>query len=401
MPYMVPIWREVQRIPGIVSIYIGQPLGNARRQWVDPQLTKIWDAVVEQGRADTPEVKTPAPVAASQTTWMRGASATGRSSSTSARSVSQSETSTFLPTFTTSVDRVPESSSDEIPIPPSPVSEPKDEARTSASSVVTEPAFASTSLSSLASTSSTVDVPPPNSDSPVPLSHEPTNEVAYSIIHESLSSESSPSSATPTLVAFGAGNISSPAQPPPPIDEDAVDLDNFLSDLLDEPEAPPPPPPVVHEETEEELAERLRLAAIKTAEKRAEIEARHDQWEIDLEHFGRAQRKVVRTTLKYLRDAAVEEARTPGSAVRIHIEGLAQEAEKSLKSLKVYSNRLATEDKTQSEKIKMWENVLSKVDKRFGEHVDAAAAAVRDWWNDLIQKENQEVSTNHFPVGLD
>lgn len=214
------------------------------------------------------------------------------------------------------------------------------------------------------------------------MSQSPTSSVTHSSTSTQISNEPSSTDEVPSLSE----------------EEDVDDLEEFLSEIgigkepEPEPSAQPPSPPPIPEETKEERQERERRQAIETAEKRADIEGRHSQWEIDLTKFGKAQRKVVRATLTRLREAAAEEARTPGASVRGHVENLVKEAEKSLKSLKAYSRKLAAEDKPEDEKVKTWENIATKVDEKFGERVEVAADAVREWWRAQVDQEVEEVN---------
>ena len=111
--------------------------------------------------------------------------------------------------------------------------------------------------------------------------------------------------------------------------------------------------------------------------------------EIDLETLGKAQRKTVRATLNRLREAAVEEAHAPDTAIQRHVDGLLQEAEKSLKSLKTYTWRLATENKSKDEKIKTWESLVKKVNKKFTNCVEAMA-------NETIYTLEKYKNKNHL-----
>ncbi|KAF8586375.1 hypothetical protein K439DRAFT_963117 [Ramaria rubella] len=374
-PYVLPLWRAAKHVPGIVTRLVGKVLGDARRQWVDPQLTKIWDAVVEKGKADTVMIKnTPISVISQSIS----------AASTSTSSIPLEASSIPPQTVSDRSDNAPPIS---LPLAP----EVTDDAALSASSIIAEtaPASISKTSTSVGADSEAISHQTSVVQSPFP---EPTDEAAVSassLVLESLSGPSQPSSehSVPT-------SVESPLE-----DEGFENLDDFISemgldesDVLEPPPPPPsPPPPPVREETEEEKAERLRLKEIQTAEKRADIEARHDQWEIDVEKLGKARRRTVREALRKLRNAAGDKAREPGGAVRIHVDSLVHEAEKSLKSLKAYSRKLAGENKTDEEKIKIWQNAVSKVDKKFGERVDAAADGVRQWWGAHVDKELKEI----------
>ena len=108
-------------------------------------------------------------------------------------------------------------------------------------------------------------------------------------------------------------------------------------------------------------------------EKQLDLDAHHAQWEINLEKLGKAQRKTIRAMLNRLQKAVIEEAHAPSAAIWMHVDGLLQEAEKSLKSLKAYTWRLATENKSEDEKIKTWESIVKKVDKKFTNCIEAMA----------------------------
>jgi len=273
--------------------------------------------------------------------------------------VVDSASSSILIAPTETPSNIPEYSSERSPLVDPFIPGPTDEAAVSASSVIQESLLQSSESSVLASsTLSQISSEPSstNEESPLAEEEEPVEDL--------------------TEFLAGIGFNDDPGSDTPPVEE-------FPQ---------PPPPPPVHEETEQEKEERLRREAIETAEKRADIEGRHTQWEIDLETFGKAQRKVVRAALNRLREAAVEEARAPGAAIRMHVDGLLQEAEKSFKSLKGYARKLSKESKPEKEKVKIWENVVNKVEKKFGERVDAAADHIRDWWSDYVNKEVGQVN---------
>ena len=65
-----------------------------------------------------------------------------------------------------------------------------------------------------------------------------------------------------------------------------------------------------------------------------------------------------------LQEAVVEEAHALSATIWMHVDGLLQEVEKSLKLLKAYTQRHATENKSEDEKIKTWESIVKKVDKK-------------------------------------
>lgn len=356
-PYVRPLLQRASGVPGVLVRLIGRPLGDARREWVDPQVAKIWAAVVEKGQTDTMNV-----TAASTTIESQDSSVPGSTAST------LSTPSTESPISMSTLEDIP--------------------ALTSASPPT------SSSISA-ASTLSTSNSPEGSSLADSSIS-EPAKEFAAS------ASSIIQSSLTPNSISSEVSSEPSPTKVESWFaeeEEPVEDLTEFLAEIglndgpsSDSPPESSPEQPAVPQETEEDEEELLRLKAIETAEKRADIESRHTQWEIDLEKFGKAQRKVVRASLNRLREAAVEEARAPNAAIRMHVDGLLQEAEKSLKSLKAYTRKLATENKSEIEKITNWENVVNKVDRKFTKRVEEATDGIREWWSAYVDKEVGEVN---------
>ncbi|KAF8518955.1 hypothetical protein BU17DRAFT_48081 [Hysterangium stoloniferum] len=393
-PYVRPLWRAAKLLPGVVIRMVGKPLGDARRRWVDPHVAKIWDAVMEQEKANVSNVKAFAESIVSQVSITASEKATGwspfsASTSTSGDVLAATDDASIVRSPTPGIDSTPSAS------PPE-----------NAQEATSEPS--ATILSVPHDVSVFIEITSSGEATLPPITDEAAAS-AVSILEETLfQSATGGTSEFPTT----ASSVSPAAEPTLTEviaktavilddDESVENLDDFLSEInaiepdseAEPEEVLPPQAPVYEEETPEQLAERLRLISIQNAEKRADIERRHTQWEIDLEKLGHAQVKVVQTVLGQLREASAAEAQRPGSVVRSRVDDLAQEAEKSLKSLKAYAKKLAVEDTTEAEKVKAWESVIPKVDKKFGQKVDAAAESVRAWWDLQVQREIGEINT--------
>ncbi|KAI6044418.1 hypothetical protein EDC04DRAFT_367432 [Pisolithus marmoratus] len=179
-------------------------------------------------------------------------------------------------------------------------------------------------------------------------------------------------------------------------DHNDIDMDAFYAELgLNEPPTGPqqhtfvPPHPI---ETEEERAERLRLKAEEIARKRADIEARHAKWEVELEAQKERSTAELQDRLFTLREAAAAEL-SSSAEVQNTLETLASEAEKYIKGAEIYLKNLKGENRKRDEKLALWDRVVEKVGSKFTERLYAAEAVVNGPYNVLLQLELQEVSS--------
>ncbi|KAI6014036.1 hypothetical protein BKA83DRAFT_4353270 [Pisolithus microcarpus] len=200
-----------------------------------------------------------------------------------------------------------------------------------------------------------------------------TEELNSSALFATSTGSNSPTITTPTRPSEGASRATLSG------DHDEIDMDAFYAELgLDEPPTDAQqhtfvsPDPI---ETEEERVERLRLKADEIARKRADIEARHAKWEVELE----AQKE--RSTL------------SSSAEVQNALETLASEAEKYIKGAEIYLKNLKGENVKRDEKLALWDRVVQKVGSKFTERLYAAEAVVNGPYNVLLQLELQEVSS--------
>ncbi|GJJ11098.1 hypothetical protein Clacol_005329 [Clathrus columnatus] len=368
-PYVRPIWKAAKRLPGAILHVLIRLIVNAKTKWVDPQVTKIWASIVEQERASREGIPVVESVDVADITEAI---------------TSVGVTPVFIPT--TSSDRAEsETATEESPLVPIPATfDVTDEIAASIISETLSPPLAS-------STGHIVE--PTDCDHPdidFPAITDDAAASAASILQETLS---------PSVMEEGNAVNSvfvAAAIPAVESDEDLdTILDEFLAEILTdetETESSSEPEPTVHEETPEEMEERLRLARLETARKRADLESRHSNWEEEIEKLGKTQRKDVKNTLTRLRSGVVSDAKDPAGFVRKQVVDIVNEAEKSLKGLKAFSKKLLAQDeKDNIERMEEWNDVVAKVDKKFGVKVDNAAQTIREWIGEHVQTELQEI----------
>ncbi|KAH7924159.1 hypothetical protein BV22DRAFT_1013926 [Leucogyrophana mollusca] len=252
---------------------------------------------------------------------------------------------------------------------------------------------------------------PPSESSPAaPLTE--TLESASSIMLESVYRtasiapslmSSAPEALSSTPSASDAGSPADPLPTAPPVannhlrDDDEIDINAFYAELgLDEPldsqsdaeEFVPPAPPA---ETDEERAERLRLKAEETAQKRADIQARHAKWEADLSAQMEGGKVQLENTLTALRTTAADDLQK-STEIRHSIEGLVADAEKYIKGAEVYLKNLKAEGRKQDEKQALWDRVVGKVGEKFEERLRETEGVVNAWYAVVRDQEMQEVA---------
>ena len=196
----------------------------------------------------------------------------------------------------------------------------------------------------------------------------------------------------------------SPSASPSPYESDELDLDAFYAELGlgDDPlastssegdESAPPIPT----ESEEDKAERIRLRQEQTAKKRADITGRHSLWESQLEERIVQNSKILRRTLVSMRKAAVSELKD-SVEIRKEVESLVEEAEKYIKSAEKYLVSLRREPRKKEDKRALWTRVVERVDDKFGERLGQTEAVVNGWYNQILNKELEEVQFPCPPI---
>lgn len=176
----------------------------------------------------------------------------------------------------------------------------------------------------------------------------------------------------------------------PPTSEEA-DVDAWLEALRAEASSPPAPEPEAQpqvEETEEEIAERKRLKAIATAEKRADIESRHAKYEGDLQALGKSAVEDLETFLVAVRSVAAGDL---NRRAKEHIATLRNEAEKGLKGTEAYLKKLKGAAQGGAIKIALLDDVVTKVEKRFMDTAQNVSQIITSWWSEMREEEQKEV----------
>ncbi|KAI0079105.1 hypothetical protein K474DRAFT_730573 [Panus rudis PR-1116 ss-1] len=218
--------------------------------------------------------------------------------------------------------------------------------------------------------------------------------------HESAASVAdTASSSVSEAVTAASSSMSSAASSATSAQDDDIDLEAFYAELglgdslLNDDEqsteslsASQP----IETETEEEKAERLRKKQAETAKKRADITARHTEWERQLDEAIQLNRKALRKALVALRKAAVAELKE-NVEIRKELESLEEDAEKYLKGAERYLANLKRENRPEEEKSKMWNKVVDKVDAKFQERLAQAESVVNGWYLGVVNKELEEV----------
>ncbi|CCO29238.1 hypothetical protein BN14_03243 [Rhizoctonia solani AG-1 IB] len=176
------------------------------------------------------------------------------------------------------------------------------------------------------------------------------------------------------------------------------DLDAWVESLRSEKPAPPTPesePQPVVELTEEELAEQKRLKAKATAEKRADIESRHAQFEQDLRTLGQSAAEDLETFLSAVRSVAAADL---SRRAKEHIDTLNKEADKGLKGTDAYLQKLKHTPQGGAIKIGMFDNLVEKVEKKFLETAQDVSSTISGWWSEMHEEEQKEVRTGNAKI---
>lgn len=440
-PYTIPV---LQRLKGLFA-RLARFLAAQRRQYVDPHVKIIWDRVIELSSGKSrPETGT-SPAATHAASFVSSSSSIGQGTPLCSILQTDSDTIVASPPSITPVVVSESDSFQESTFATSPTStasgksqrgEQNDEAEdiTPLLAKDTAPAgtiAASPTQSAIPSVSQASDhassfVPgedhvessePVNSGSDIPFDSSASTAIPHSAqfstsIKDTVLEESGVySSLTPDgpgsapLTRLGSDRNVVPESTPtsvpqkidtPPAEDGDVDLDQFwaelglgddmLNDSSETLDAEIPEPT----ESEEEKAERLRLRLEETARKRADITTRHSQWEAQLEERFEENLKLLRRALVSIRKGAVAELKD-SVEIRKEVETLVEEAEKYLKGAEKYLGNLRRESRTVDDKRAMWDRVVDRVDSKFGERLSQTEALVNGWFNQVLNKEIEEV----------
>lgn len=445
-PYAVPVLQRLQLFLYQISRFIGEQ----RRKFVDPHVKQIWERVNELSNGDTPRdahqkfttsVSQASSVVESIVVPVSSADQVGTASPIlpSAPVITESvpvvvpsdESSSSPPTLAT-----PEVLSAVPSVDPAAGVSVVTSVVSSAASVASSVTASASSLGSAASAVFLEDVVPtaisvahesilkPVSSISAKLTTSDASADTASVAHEDVwaSAQDSTSSLTftasseidepePTVPVSGStvshAAVGQATDAPASISSQGAeesDDDDFLAkfyaelgldqDILSMESTSASEPelagPAVQTETEEEKAEKLRLQREETIRKRADITARHTNWEKELDEKIKHNRKALRKSLVALRKAAVQELKE-NKEIREEVEALVDEAEKYLKGAEKYLDQLRKESRTAEEKRTIWERVVEKVDKKFEERLGRTEAVVNGWYLKIVEQEIQEV----------
>lgn len=372
-PHVVPLAKRIVAEVQYALLF----LREQRRVFVDPHVAKLWEKVKELSRGSP---------ATSSSTF----APTDFSSPETAISETLELESTYAPIIPTSADQPPVET-----VPP-----PGKAAETSVGTPLNEDAMTAAGAEVTAVFDLTSQPAPATSSHFLSNSVLPSvqpSQSASSVLSESASATSSIISAVADGSSLSITSVAptAPSSVPAHIsDNDEIDINAFYAELgLDEHltasqshEQVPLNPP----ESEEERTERLRLEAEETARKRADIEARHSKWEIELRSQMETGLSTLKGRLEAIRSAAAAElAEAPD--IRDAIESLVADAEKYIKGAEIYLRNLKGESRKNDEKMPLWERVVEKVGVKFLERLGVVEAVVSAWYNAILDQELREV----------
>ncbi|KAI4521840.1 hypothetical protein K525DRAFT_256297 [Schizophyllum commune Loenen D] len=334
---------------------IAELFGDLRREFVDPHVLRIWDKVVELSGGKA---------APSQTTPVTQATAAEPTPKTPVESI----------TPTTSSSAVAGESSSSVPPPPV--------------ETVSETA---TSLT-------------PSSTVVAPVVETPSASIV-----ETASASSSSQAVTQETTSTPSSSPSAAAVVPTDVIEEE-DVDQFLLDLLGETSDAKVAADEGAEANEEsaadaaEVEERKRIKAQRAAEKRADITSRHAKWAAELEALIAAEEQGLAGLLAAIREGAARELRK-GRALaegvdrskdadattgpKEAVDAAQAEGERLLKGLDLYLKKAAKAPESNDQA--RWGQVLDVVEAKFAEAMGRLQENVATWYDEVRQREAQEV----------
>jgi hypothetical protein len=227
-------------------------------------------------------------------------------------------------------------------------------------------------------------------------------------VEASTQSIPAPETPTPTPLIVEAEehlprSVDDPAQPLTSNPDDlsdfyaALGLDDELKDAIHSEQAPAEMNSAVENEAERQRQAELHVKQI--AEKRADIESRHTEWEKKLEALIASESQRIRKVVHDLRDGAAKDLEE-NQDFKKREDKLVQEAEKFLKGVEVYFKTLTTEKRKPEEKRAMWSKVVEKVEEKWKESLNDYQKYVHEWYVDTVNKETQEVRLSFNPLKL-
>ncbi|KAH9943820.1 hypothetical protein B0H21DRAFT_747720 [Amylocystis lapponica] len=394
-PYARPLW---ERVLAVLARIVAM-LSAQRRQFVDPHVKQIWERVKELSRGK-PDVDvretvsvpvlsvTGEVISVTQSIPVAVEPATGLTSSAAASSISSAESapSSASSAVGAAASSVAESLASSASASAASVS---DTAVAAAPSITRQHDALAVSLADAATDATSYAVASP----PSTESAGSAPSAGISSAADLLSASSVPASevfsdpSSPVSHPPDAASSSAAAEPSAPRADDDIDLDAFYAELgLDDdaevpatPSAAPAPPPADPEATKEamRLAREAHEAQVlqraeRTAHKRADVEARHGEWEIQLSTAIEKKQKALRKALVALRKDAVAELKS-SREIREEVDSLVDEADKFCVAPIVG-------------------RVVQKIDDKFADRLRQTEAVVNGWYMQVLNKELAEVN---------
>lgn len=390
---------------------------DARREFVDPHVRRIWDKVVEKGGLSTGTTVAPVPTAVkiqkAVPTQVSAEEATPIAHSVVAESVPVSISAS--------------SSASASVNPPEPEPEPAVQETTSSSiTSYIAPKFSSVSLA--ASSSSAVQEPAETTSSLPPLTVSPSASPSLNSLSVSpVPTTEVASASAESIVAASLHITAAPTEESADTDTDDDNVDDFLKDLGVELEIETEPVVDIDDTIEVEFPETDATTTTEnaiphtpappvdrkqqTADKRAALTVRHLKWQEELDALVRAHTKGVRDVLHDIRKDAVKQLAAWGESKdgghsgkdgkrrRGVAELVEEEAARLVRGVEGYIKGVeerglqglnAVDIRREKEK---WEKVLEKVDERFAEKVQEIQGEVHEWFVKIRTREVEEIDS--------
>ena len=349
--------------------------------YVDPHVIRIWETVAEKRPVPSETV-----VVTTETETERETTPAVVEEATPSEESVPEEPSASIPTTTPPVVVVPEAPI----VPPAPVEEAPvvpPSTRVDDDSPVTPLALLEETVTEQESPDQSplfTPVVPPSDASPVPAT-EHESESAASVVVQSLH---------PGSVGVAAGSTAGAVE----------DVDEFLRDIGFGTEAEGEAKVESQEEPqgrEEAGEEEAKAEEHPGAPVRADILARHDKWEQELQELVQGAEEDVKHALREIRTAAVVELDQYGSDKGKHekrgvVGMMEEEAERFVKGLEGYLRgaeaRVGMEKEGEvGREEKTWYRVLEKTEEKFSEKIEEVQGEVHGWYVRVREQEGQEV----------
>ncbi|KAG6856440.1 hypothetical protein H0H87_004405 [Tephrocybe sp. NHM501043] len=386
-PHVIVVLKKIK----INALDLSSKVGDARREFVDPHVLRIWEKVVEADATPSFTASWSSETATPASTQALKEEPTLSSSSIVAEPVVQTPEPVVTPDPVAEPEPTPEAEPEVI----APSSQEETASPTSQEEAIPSP---SSSPEPSPSSSSGADIPAPSAQ--VHVASVPATE------HEAASA------ASLFAASLHASEWSAPEAEPEQT-ASAEEVDDFLKDIGISEDGEIIAEPVAEEKVEEVQTEAAPPAygdpepspeeklAI-TAKKRADITSRHERWQADLDALARAQLQGIRASLSESRAAAVAELAEWGQTKKGVVHEVEGEANKLLKGLDGYlrgveekikkANGKQTREQREKDK-ETWAKVVEKVELRFAEKVRDVQKEVHEWFMSVRERELKEIES--------